>query len=307
MTLPVEKTIIELGKKNKSLLNSRLVELSNLTPEEMEVFQSSWTAIKPERRRQIVVRLVELAEDNLELNFDAIFRHCLKDRDDEVRSRAIEGLWENEEASLIDPLIGLLEQDSSERVQAAAAIALGKFAMLAEHKKLRETHVARVQEALLAAIDDKTKAVEVSRRALESAAPVSIPRVKEAIGEAYTSRNPGLKVSSIYAMGKSCDPTWLPVLLKELSSADAEIRYEAAGACGELEEEEAVPYLITLVGDSDVDVQMSAVQALGKIGNTQARECLKQCLESASEAVRRTAEQVLKEVDAVEDPLSFQL
>jgi HEAT repeat protein len=308
MTSPVEKIIAGLGKKTKPLLNSDLAELSNLNSEEMEALKAVWTALVPERRERIVERLVELAEDNLELNFDAIFRFCLEDADEEVRSRAIEGLWENEEASLIAPLIDLLEKDTSEKVQAEAAIALGKFALLAEHNKLRSSHVEKIQEALLAAIADDSKAVEVSRRALESAAPVSIPRVQKAIGEAYKSRNPVLKVSSIYAMGRSCDPVWMPVLLRELASEDAEMRYEAAGACGELEEEEAVPYLVEVASeDSDVDVRVAAVQALGKIGGITAKECLKQCLESVSEAVRQAAEQALNEVAIAEDPLSFGL
>ncbi len=307
MRLSLEKTIVELGNSDKPLLNSRLTELSNLNSEELEFFERSWVAIEAERRRQIVHRLVELAEDNLELNFDAIFKYCLKDQDDEIRSKAIEGLWENEEASLIDPLINLLEQDSSEKVQAAAAIALGKFAMLAEHKKLRPCHISKIQQALLVAISDKNRPVEVSRRCLEAVAPVSLPPVKTAIMETYQSHHSKLRISSICAMGKSCDPSWLPILLKELTSADAEVRYESAVACGELGEEAAVPCLVKLVNDPDADVQIAAIQALGKIGSTQAKECLKQCLDSTSEVVRQTAEQVLKELEPQEDPLSFRL
>ena len=307
MPSPVKKIITEISNSNKPLRNSRLADLSNLNPEELELFRRLWTAIEPKRRQQIVQRLVELAEENLELNFDSILKHCLKDQDDEVRSKAIEGLWENEEAALIDPLINLLEQDTSETVQAAAAIALGKFAILAEHKKLRSCYISKIQEALLKAINDTNRPVEVSRRALEAVAPISLPQVKTAIREAYKSPNSRLKISSIYAMGRSCDPTWLPVLLKELSSSDAEVRYEAAGACAELEEEEAVSSLIKLVSDLDSDVQMAAIQALGKIGNTQAKECLKQCLESNSEVVRQMAGEALNELDALEDPLSFRL
>lgn len=303
----VKKIITEIANSKKPLHNSKLADLSNLNPKELELFRSLWIAIEAKRRRQIVQRLVELAEDNLELNFDSILKYCLKDQDDEVRSEAIEGLWENEEALLIDPLISLLEQDSSETVQAAAAIALGKFAILAEHKKLRSCYMPRIQEALLKAINDTSKPVQVSRRALEAIAPISMPKVKTAIMEAYKSPNSRLKISSIYAMGRSCDPTWLPVLLKELASSDAEVRYEAAGACGELEEEKAVPLLIELVSDLDSDVQMAAIQALGKIGNVQAKECLKQCLESNSEAVRQMAEEALNELETLEDPLSFQL
>ncbi|MFC1921058.1 HEAT repeat domain-containing protein [Chloroflexota bacterium] len=305
MTLSIKKIINRLGEMNEPLLNTELTELSNLTAEKMVFLESCWKAIIPERRRQIADRLVELAEDSIELNFDVIFKYCLEDTDDEVRVKAIEGLWENEEPSLIDSLIKMLEQDESESVQAAAALALGKYAVLAEHGKLRDVHASRVQKALLTAIGDKTKDFEVNRRALEAAAPVSLPDVREAIGDAYTSLVPGLKVSAIYAMGKSCDAIWLPILLKELSSVDVEVRYEAAGACGELEEEEAVPYLINAVDDSDVDVRMAAIQALGKIGNAQAKGCLKQCLESDNEAIRLAAEQALNESDLREEPLPF--
>ncbi len=305
MPLPIEETLAILANSEQPLVYSKLAELSSLNSEELELFKRSWTIIKPERRRQIVHRLVALAEDNLELNFDSIFKFCLKDQDAEVRSKAIEGLWENEEASLISPLTNLLEQDSSEIVQAAAATALGKFATLAEHNKLRSCHVARIQEALLAVSGDKSKPVEVRHRAVEAIAPLSLPQVTTAIMDTYQSDNAKLRVSAIYAMGKNGDPCWLPILLKELASADTEVRYEAVGACGELEAEEAVPGLIKLVNDPDMDVRMATIQALAKIGNAQARECLQRCLKSSTEAVRQTAEQALSELGTREAPIPF--
>ena len=305
MSLSIEKTIADLADSDKPLLNSRLIELSNLNPEELRFFEQAWAAIELKRRRQIVYQLVELGEDNFELNFDSLFRNCLKDRDAEVRSKAIEGLWENEEASLINPLVNLLEQDSSEKVQAAAATALGKFAMLAEHKKLRSCHTSKICQALLATIGDKSKPIEVRRRALEAAAPLSLPQVRKTIMEAYQSHNPKLRISAIYAMGKSCNHSWLPLLLKELASADAEIRYEAVGACGELGEEEAVPYLIELINDPDIDIQLAAIQALGKIGGSEVKECLEQCLNNPSEVIHQAAEQALHELEVGEDPFSF--
>jgi len=305
MTSPIEEIMADIGNSDNPLLNSRLSELSILSSKELELFERSWSAIKPKRRRQTVYRLVELAENNLGLNFDSIFKYCLKDRDDEVRSKAIEGLWENEEASLIDHLVNLLEQDRSEEVQAAAATALGKFAMLAEHNKLRSCHVFRIQEALLSVINDKAKPIEVRCRALEAAAPLSLSQVRIAILQAYQSYDYRLRVSSIYAMGKNCDSFWLPILLKELGNANAEVRCEAASACGELEEEEAVPCLTKLADDIDTDVQISAIQALGKIDSTQARECLEQCLNNPNEAISQAAEQALLESETKEAPLPF--
>jgi len=303
MISPIEEIIADISNSDNLLLNSQLIELSNLGSEELALFELSWPAIEPERRRQIVHRLVELAENNLELNFDSIFKYCLKDQDDEVRSQVIEGLWENEEASLISPLVNLLEQDRSEKVQSASATALGKFAMLAEHNKLRSCHVSTIQEALLSVINDKAKPVEVRRRALEAAAPLSLSQVGIAIMEAYQSHDFKLRASSIYAMGKSCNPSWLPILLKELGSSDAEVRYEAAKACGEQEKEEAVPDLTKLVNDIDADVQMAAIQALGKIDGSQAKECLEQCLNNPNAAISQAAGQALLELEAKGTPL----
>ena len=307
MPPPIDETIADLAGNDKPLLGSTLANLSNLNSEELEALEQAWAAIEPKRQRQIVYRLVELAEDNFELNFDSIFKNCLNDQDAEVRSKAIEGLWESEDTSLINPLINLLEQDSSEKVQVAAATALGKFAMLAEYKKLRSCHASKVCRALLTFIDDKSKPIEVRRRALEAAAPLSLPQVDRAITEAYQSHNPKLRTSAIYAMGKSGNCCWLPILLKELGSADAEIRYEAAGACGELGEKEAVPYLVELIRDPDVDVQLAAIQALGKIGGSKAKECLEQCLDNSSKAIQQAAEQSLCELKVKEDPFSFKV
>ncbi len=304
---PVEEIIAELADSDQPLRMVKLVELSGMTTAQLALLTGDWSAIETERRRQIVSRLVELAEDNLELNFNGIFKYCLDDTDVEVRRQAIEGLWESEETSLIDPLINLLEKDSSEKVQAAAAVAIGKFALLTEHQKLPDEQTPRIHKSLLAALSDKNKSPEVRRRALEAAAPLSIPEVKKAIEDAYKSRDTKFRISAIYSMGKSCDSAWLPALLKELSNPEAEVRYEAVGACGELEEEAAVARLIELIDDFDADVQMAAIQALGKIGSTEAKECLQQCLENENELVRKTAEQVLNEQNAFQDPLSFQL
>jgi len=305
MFLSIEETIADLADSDKPLLNSRLIDLSNLNPEEIRILEQAWAAIELKRRQQIVYRLVELSEDNLELNFDSIFKNCLQDRDAEVRSKAIEGLWESEEASLINPLVNLLKQDSSEKVQAAAATALGKFAMLAELKKLRSGYTSRVYQALLTTISDKTKPIEIRCCALEAVAPLSLPQVRKAIIEAYQGHNSKLRISAIYAMGKSCNYSWLPILLKELANADAEIRYEAVRACGELGEEKTAPYLTELINDSDIDVQLAAIQALGKIGGSEAKKCLEQCQNNPSEAIRQMAEQALQELEAWEAPFSF--
>lgn len=303
--LTIRQIIADLADLGKPLSSSIPVHLSNLTSAEMTLLEQGWGQIEHHRRCLILERLAELAEENVEFSFDSIFKYCLADEDAAVRVKAIEGLGECEEPSLISPLINLLERDSSYEVQAAAATALGKFALLAELDKLRASHAIRVRQTLLAVLNDKGRPAEVRCRALEAAAPLSIPEVTVAISEAYNSGDLVLKTSAIYAMGKNCALSWLPFLLKELSSAHAEIRYEAAGACGEIGDELAVPLLVKLVHDPDVQVQLVAVQALGKIGGKEAKERLNRCLSHTSRAIREAAESALSELAALEDPLSF--
>ena len=307
MSLPIEEIITDLASIEQPLRNSKLVDLSNLNSEELELLKQAWVSIEPERRQQIIYRLVELAEDNVELDFDDIFKNCLTDQDAEVRGKAVEGLWECEDTSLINPFINLLERDSSENVRVAAATALGKFAMLAELNKLRSCHTSKICQALLAVINDENRGVEAKRRALEAVAPLNLPQVGRTIREAYQSHSRKFKISAIYAMGRNCNRSWLPVLLEELSNADTEIRYEAAGACGELGEEEAAPYLMKLIGDPDVDVQVAALRALGNVGGSEAKEHLQQCLNSPKEVIRQAATQALDELNAEEHLFTFKI
>ena len=301
----IRQTAAHLLDSGQRLLNSSLAELTDLRPAGLSYLKEVWPQIALKRRRQIVARLVELAEDDVQLSFDAIFKMLLTDPDEEVRTLAIGGLWENEEPSLIEPLIGLLHEDSTAKVQAAAATALGRFALLAEHGRLRPEAADRVRQALLAALADDDLPAEVKRRVLEAASPLSLPQVKEAIRAAYEAENPWLRVGAVYAMGKNCDPAWLPTLLKEVSSNSAEMRYEAATACGELEEEAAVPCLIELTDDADAEVQLAAIQALGKIGGGRARKCLESLLDHPRESVRQVAGEAVATLDEMAGPLSF--
>ena len=115
-----------------------------------------------------------------------------------------------------------------------------------------------------------------------------------------------LRQSALRAMGRSCDSSWLPLLVKEIASDDLVLRYEAVNACRELGDEAAVPHLARLVEDDDPEIQLSAVQALGGIGGARAKQALRQYAKVASdETVRETIELALAEAEAEESPLRF--
>lgn len=299
--------LYELSQEDGPIITSKLVNLSGLTPEELPLFREAWPGMAVSRRRQILGRLVELAEDNVELDFETVFRFCLRDEDEEVQVKAIEGLWECEDRSLMEELIGLLRGCDKESVRAAAATALGQFALMVEMGELRPSDAERLEDALIEVIEDEAGSVEIRRRAIEAIGAICQDRVKELIRRAYEGPVWRLKLSAVHAMGRNCDPVWLPILLRELDNADTEMRYEAARACGELDDERAIPYLVNLIGDDDFEVQASAIMALGHIGGDLARQTLQECLKSPDESVRDVAEEALENLEFGEDPLSFRL
>jgi len=303
----IKNLIEKIANTDKPLMSSHLADLSQITVSDMPVLKRIWGTIDTTRRRQIISRMVELTKDNVELNFDLVFKHGLSDTDAEVRAGAIDGLWENEDPSLIRIFIDLIQNDASYDVQASAAAALGKFAMLAECEEIQQSYKTNLCHTLLAIIDNTSKPVEVRRRALESVAPLGIPAVREVIKKAYESRDERFTVSAIYAMGRTCNDAWLPILYKEMNNADAEIRYEAAGACGEIGREESVPHLLEHIHDTDVEVRMAVIQSLAKIGGSEAKKNLQRIARDENKAIREAAAQALSEVETMEDMMLFQM
>ncbi len=303
--MSLARYITQLSNEGKPLVLSKLANLSTLSPEELRLFLEAWAGIGVARRREVASQLVALAEEDPKLNFDDIFLACLQDPDEIVRVKAVEGLWEYENRSLINSMITMLRDDHKESVRAAAAMALGKFALLAELGKLCPDDRAKVERALVAVIDNLEEQLEVRRRAVEAIATLSLPKVTEIIQEAYQSDDAEMRVSAIYAMGMNSDPAWLPTLVKELGNPDAEIRFEAAGACGELGKEEAVPHLVKLIHDLDTQVQLSAITALGKIGGNEVEVVLRECLNHPDVHVRDAAEDALAELGSYKDLFSL--
>ena len=236
-----------LGKEEQAPKNAALLRLSGLSSQEAAEFAGRWAMLPPAFRRSIVAKLVELSEDNVELDFSGLFRFCLEDKDPQVREQAVRGLWECEERSLIRPLARLLAEHPSASVRTAAAMALGRFAALAQEGKLIAKDSERVRDGLVAAINWPGEDVDVRRRAIEAVAHFDREDIKQIIQQAHRSGDSKLRQSAIYAMGKNASLEWLPTVLAAMESREAAVRYEAATAAGHLAEESTVPYLVRLI------------------------------------------------------------
>ncbi|PKB71839.1 MAG: hypothetical protein BZY87_03695 [SAR202 cluster bacterium Io17-Chloro-G6] len=280
-------------------------EVSDLSPEELELFAEAWFPVPVERRRSLAAAMAEHAEDNPELDFSAIFRLCLKSDDEPLLVIAMDGLWEHEDRSVIPSLVEVLRSEKGLDVRSAAARALGRFPLLAEEGKLLAKDAEVIQDNLMQVLEDEEEPLAVRRRCLEALAPFNTMEINQHITLAYESLDPDLRASSIFAMGRSGEANWLPILLQELQNEDPSIRYETAHACGELGEEEAVPHLILLLEDDDSEVQLAGISALGEIGGPLARKVLMACAKNGDANLEEAALIELETLDAYEDPLGF--
>jgi HEAT repeat protein len=298
--------VAEIFDPSKPVASSKLVYLSDLSSEELKFLKEAWTNADATRRHQVISQLVHLSEVNFRLDFSSVFAFCLSDPDENLRIQAMTGLDGEENYLLITPLLRALKEDDSAKVREAAATALGEFALLSELNKVPTHYKNKIYTALLDVMDNKSETAEVKRRALEAVSPLNLPRVKELIEQAYHTVDVKLKSSAIYAMGRNCDSAWLAILMTELNSNEAEIRYEAANACGELGAEEAVPQLLKLIKDEDCQVQEAAIKALGQIGGEQAKQALNKLAKNPQPRIREAAKSALEEIQFCEDPLFFQ-
>ena len=303
--MSLEQFFENLSDQAIPLSNSDFIELSDLSPAEMGVFARHWFLLSRERKRALITNLVELAEDSAELDFCAIFKMCLKDDDEWLQEKAIDGLWEYEDRSVLPGLIQVLTSQRGPDVRAAAASALGKFSVLAQEGHLLARDAGNIHSTLMSILQDPDESLEVRRRSLEAVAPFNTPDICDQVCRAYQSDDPDLKTSAIFAMGRTGEVSWLPTLVKELDNREPSIRYEAANACGDLGEEDVVPYLLDLLEDEEFEVQIAALDALGKIGGSLAKRALMRCIEEGDASLEEAARAALENAEFLEDPMAF--
>lgn len=303
--MTLDAYITEIGDESKSVKCSGLLQLSSLTRDDTREFRRLWQNVAGERRREVLAMLVELSEDNLELDFTAIFRVCLSDECEVVREQATRGLLETDDRAIIRPLIGLLKDDPSANVREAAAISLSKFADLAQQGKLMSRDAQRIQEALFNVIDRGDEISDVRRRAIEAIGSFDTPQTSQVVSKAYALADSAMRQSAIYAMGRSSNSEWLPIALREMNAVDPAIRYEAANACGLLGDESTIPQIAALINDEDVEVQCAAAIALGNIGGPTAKRALRRALDVGDDALTEAVTEALENLEFDEDPLGF--
>jgi hypothetical protein len=182
--------------------------LSRLNTTDIKQIQPVWDGLDPDYRRKLLRRLVDVSEANFDLDYHIIGMMALKDADAEVREAGVDLLFEDMSIELMDRLIEMAQWDDSAEVRAAAASALGRFILAGELEELPERETARAQDVAVNLLSNEDESIDVRRRALEAISNSSHEIVEEAIRDAYDSYDHKMRVSSVFAMGRSCDPQW---------------------------------------------------------------------------------------------------
>jgi HEAT repeat protein len=274
---------LEAGKPNEIPSSTIFYGLSRLTNNEIKQVAPVWETLDPDYRRGLLRALTEMSETNFEFDYRSIGFLGLTDNYAPVREAAIDVLWEDETPELMRVLMQIAKNDEAAAVRAMAAMALGRFILMGELGDLPEREAAKAQEIVVGLLNNPDEDLDVRRRALEAISNSSHDIIPDAIKTAYESDERKMRLSAIYAMGRSYDSRWEKVVLRELDNHDPEIRFEAVRASGELELQESVPKLVRLIDDADRETLEMVVWALGEIGGREAIRILNQMMVAAED------------------------
>jgi len=259
-----------------------LYRLSGLEGNELDQLRKAWPLLSARRRLGLLEDLELLAESNTVMHFDAVDQQALSDEEAEIRTVAIRSLWPSEQKGLIPVFIDLLNKDENTGVRAQAAAALGRFVYLGELGKIPPGTLKEVEEQLLDVLDADVDPL-VQRRALESLGYASRPEVADLIEGAYQGGEPDWVASALFAMGRSADDRWAPIVIEHLQDTNPDLSREAARAAGELELSEALSGLLELLEDDDSEVRLAAAWSLSQIGGREAADALEGLLERSDD------------------------
>ncbi len=301
-----EQVLEELTDSALRLTSRQLTNLADLEGPALRDFAAAWPQIEAGRRRRILTDLAVLAEDNIDLIFDAVFKVALGDEEAAVRAAAIRGLCEYAGRDVIHVLATLVRADPDAEVRRESAVALGRYAIDAEFDGLDVEEAGLVQGVLVEAVEDLEEDETVRARAIEALGAISGEETQNLIESVYEEESIWLKIGAVDAMGRSRDEAWLPVVLREMDNGAQEMRFAAVSAAGSIGDDEAVAKLAEIArDDADREVQLGAVRALAEIGGRYSRGALKNLIEEAHDGLRQAIEEAIAEVELGDDPLGL--
>ncbi len=291
---------LEAGSDDYSALRA----LTDIGDGQLTRLMGIWPRLEPERRRDLLAKLDQLANEHAVLDFYRIHLSALHDPDAATRMLAVRGIAIEERPDYLHLLCAQLESDPEASVRAEIADVLGKWVVSMEFGLLSDEDAEELEVALTNRIHDEEEDEEVRGRCLEALGASSEETVGELIGESYEVGSHRLRVAAIKAMGRSASETWLQILIFNFDDDDADIRSAAATAAGALLMDAAVTPLGMLLDDAETEVQLAAIEALGEIGGEEAERILtRRQREAPTTEIRQAAEDALAAAQLLDVPI----
>lgn len=278
--------------------------LSDLDRAGTQLLRGRWGQIPDESRLQLIRRMGEDAEDNIERSYGRVMRIALNDTNPSMRQAALEGIWEFDAPGLLEELIEMASSETDEGVRVALAVAFTPYCQRAASGQIDDVQVTQIRETLLDMYQHDPSPL-VRRRAIETVAFMAgSEEITDAIRDAYESGQYDMIVSSLRAMGHTAMDYWLPICHRELLSDEPEIRYEAVTAVGSIMNERSSGHVVDMLSDEDTEVRLAAIGALGSIGGSISIGTLRRIVqEEDDELLLEAAQEALEEASLVENPL----
>jgi HEAT repeat protein len=141
--------------------------------------------------------------------------------------------------------------------------------------ELPEADYRRVVVFLLEIARNPSAPLDAQRFAVESLGFSSEPEIADLLEQTYHSPHMDMKVSTLFAMGRSGLTRWNSYILAELDSPEPRLQFEAVHAAGELFLDEATSALLHLVDTAtDENLRHEAIWALGHMASLEAWQLL---------------------------------
>jgi|CZKF01.1.fsa_nt_gi HEAT repeat protein len=224
----------------------------------------------------------------------------LKNANAAVRQHAAEALGRSKSSRVVAPLIAALN-DPDPGVQGSAAMALGQIQDSRAVQPLMATFKAAVKDGQAtkgpddqySVTDQQRSRLDVAQKAADALGNLGAPALDGLMAAFKDKDLNGYAAPGLVKMGAPA----VDALVAAMKDPDADVRWEAANALGEIKDPRAVPPLLEALQAKDL--QWHAAYALGKIKDPRAVEPLIAALQNKDAEFR---EQVASALGEIKDP-----
>ena len=234
----------------------------------------------------------------------------LRDPKPETRLATLYDLGEADD-ELVDEILRVFLDDSSEEVRGAAAIALGPTLELCDWEldeegrlnddelygaPLSQAAYDRATGTLKRVATDPAQPKLVRRRALEAAVRSTKPWQEAATREAWAADDEAWRATALFCMGYLHRVDFASEIEDALGSDSLELAREAILAAGQRDMGHLLPRIMTVAADRDAQAELryAAVEALGSLGGDDAQSLLESLTSSRDTTMAELAEVALE-------------